>query len=44
MVNGWSFGGGVAMKFAEIAPEMVVKMILTCSGPLEGLKMMNGAK
>ena len=32
------------MKFAEIAPDIVVKMILTCSGPIEGLKMMNGTK
>ena len=32
------------MKLAEIAPELVVKMILTCSGPIEGLRMMNGDK
>ena len=30
------------MKFAEIAPELVVKLILTCSMPAEGMKMMNG--
>ena len=43
-INGWSFGGGVAMKVAEIAPELVQKMVLTCSMPVEGMKFMNGDK
>jgi len=30
-VIGWSFGGAVSMKLAEIAPELVTKIILTCS-------------
>ncbi len=28
---GWSFGGGVSMKLAELIPETVKKIILTCS-------------
>jgi 2-hydroxy-6-oxonona-2,4-dienedioate hydrolase len=34
---GWSFGGTVAMKFAELAPEVVTKIILTCSVSFEGI-------
>jgi pimeloyl-ACP methyl ester carboxylesterase len=30
-VIGWSFGGAVSMKLAEIAPELATKIILTCS-------------
>lgn len=29
---GWSLGGVVAMKFAEIAPELVAHVLLVCSG------------
>ena len=42
IVNGWSFGGGVSMKLAEISPELVVKLILTNSVPHTGIKIMNG--
>lgn len=28
---GWSFGGGISMKFAELAPNLVKKVVLTCS-------------
>ena len=34
---GWSFGGGISMKLAEMAPNLVQKLILTCSVPHEGL-------
>jgi pimeloyl-ACP methyl ester carboxylesterase len=39
IANGWSFGGGVAMKLAEIAPELVTKVILTCSVSDKGLQL-----
>lgn len=42
IANGWSFGGGITMKLAEMAPELVTKMILTCSVSHEGLKMFTG--
>lgn len=32
------------MKLAEIAPQLVVKIILTCSISFEGLKMVTGDK
>lgn len=38
---GWSFGGGVSMKLAEIAPELVAKVILTCSVSHNGIKLLN---
>ena len=44
IANGWSFGGGVSMKLAEIAPELVTKLILTCSVADEGLKMDTNGK
>ena len=36
-MNGWSFGGPIVMKAAELAPELVGKLILTCSGSIDGL-------
>lgn len=38
---GWSFGGGIAMKFAELAPELVKKVILTCSISYNGYVIEN---
>lgn len=38
---GWSFGGGVSMKFAEIAPQIVCKLVLTCSVSHLGLILSN---
>jgi pimeloyl-ACP methyl ester carboxylesterase len=38
---GWSFGGGVSMKLAEIAPELVIKIVLTCSVSHLGLALTN---
>ena len=37
IVNGWSFGGTIAQKVAEMAPELVVKLILTASVSYEGI-------
>jgi 2-hydroxy-6-oxonona-2,4-dienedioate hydrolase len=34
---GWSFGGAISMKFAELAPNIVTKIILTCSCPYDGV-------
>lgn len=34
---GWSNGGIVSMKFAELAPKLVTKIILTCSVAIRGL-------
>lgn len=31
IINGWSFGGTVSQKVAEIAPDLVHKLILTAS-------------
>lgn len=36
---GWSFGGGISMKLAEMAPELVQKVVLTCSVSHEGLTL-----
>lgn len=36
---GWSFGGAVCQKIAELAPDLVSKLILTCSVSHEGLSM-----
>lgn len=38
---GWSYGGGIAMKTAEIAPELVSKIIPTCSISHMGLPFSN---
>lgn len=38
---GWSFGGAVSMKLAEIAPELVTKVILTCSVSHLGIRLLN---
>lgn len=42
ILNGWSFGGGVSMKIAELAPHLVHKLILTCSVPHDGMIMLKG--
>ena len=44
MAIGESMGGGVAMKFAEIAPEIVVKMLLVSSMPHTSIEFLNGDK
>lgn len=41
---GWSFGGGVSMKLAEIAPELVTKLILTCTVPHNSLQFFDNNK
>lgn len=38
---GWSFGGGVSLKFAEIAPELVTRVILTCSVSHLGIRLLD---
>ena len=38
ILNGWSFGGAVVQKTAEMAPELISKLILTCSVSHEGVK------
>ena len=43
-VVGWSLGGGIAMKLAEIAPELVVKVALVASMPHNSVELMNGEK
>ncbi len=34
---GWSFGGAICQKIAELAPNRVSKLILTCSVADNGL-------
>lgn len=41
IVNGWSFGGAISQKVAEMAPELVAKLILTASVSHEGLVLTN---
>ncbi len=38
---GWSFGGGISMKFAELAPQLVKKVVLTCTISYNGYICMN---
>lgn len=41
ILNGWSFGGAISQKVAELAPEIVTKLILTCSVSHEGLQSLD---
>ena len=41
IINGWSFGGSIGQKVAEMAPGLVVKLILTASVSHEGLYLTN---
>jgi pimeloyl-ACP methyl ester carboxylesterase len=41
---GWSFGGGISLKLAEIAPELVSKIILTCTVSDKGYMMISEGK
>lgn len=38
---GWSFGGAISQKAAELAPELVTKLVLTCSVPAIGMPMLD---
>jgi pimeloyl-ACP methyl ester carboxylesterase len=38
---GWSFGGAIALKLAEVAPELVSKVVLTCSVSYLGIKLLD---
>ena len=42
MVVGWSFGGAITMKFAELAPHLVTKVLLVCSMAAHGFKIPKG--
>lgn len=41
VLNGWSFGGAIAQKVGEIKPDLVSKLILTCSVSDKGLPVKN---
>ena len=41
ILNGWSFGGAISQKVAELAPALVEKLILTCSVSHEGFSSKN---